>query len=46
LSGIPDAELKQTLASLPTRHMVGLLLRCVPQLDFDAGKPRPLEVWP
>lgn len=40
MSGVPDAELKQVLAGLPTLHMAGLLLRCVPQLDFDAGKPR------
>jgi len=40
LTGGPDAKLKQILAGLPTRHMARLLVRCVPQLDFDAGKPR------
>jgi hypothetical protein len=40
LSGGLAAKLKQALADLPTRHMDRLLVRCVPQLDFDTGKPR------
>jgi hypothetical protein len=40
LSGGPAAKLKQALADLPTRHMDRLLVRCIPQLDFDTGKPR------
>jgi RES domain-containing protein len=40
LSGGSAVKLKQVLAGLPTRHVAGLLIRSVPQLDFDAGKPR------
>ena len=40
MSGGSAAKLKQALADLPTRQMDRLLVRCVPQLDFDAGKPR------
>jgi len=37
--GLPT-ELEQVLLHLPTRAMSRLLVRCVPQLDFDAGTPR------
>jgi RES domain-containing protein len=40
LSRGPAAELKQVLAGLQTRHVARLLVRSVPQLDFDAGEPR------